>query len=95
ALGASSDEPSARENVQELKEFLLGRYQRPLPVSVRALSPDEAAAMSEARSAAEMARQQRIEERKKREDEVRLHPIYNKLIDTFGTPVKEEITTDV
>jgi hypothetical protein len=55
----------------------------------------EEAASAPARSVVDINRARADEEKRKRELEARAHPIYKKVLDTFGRPLKEEIRTDV
>jgi hypothetical protein len=96
-LGFSPDFEMAadKDNVEAMREFLRQHYGQPLALAVRILSADEVSSATPARSVVDMNRQRAFEDRRKREAEVHKHPIYNKVIEAFGAPVKEEINTNV
>ena len=84
-----------KDNVTAMKDFLRQRYGRDIDLSVRMLTGAEIAQSASARSVLDMNRERDDAERQKRETEARAHPIYKKVLATFGRPVKEEIRTDV
>ena len=100
-LGFSADLSTLAElatepdNLASMKTFLRAYYGRPIELSVRMLAAHEASAGAPARSVVELNRARADEEKRKREVEARAHPIYKKVLDTFGRPLKEEIRTDV
>jgi DNA polymerase-3 subunit gamma/tau len=83
------------ESVATMKSFLREYYGRPIELAIRVLSAHETSASAPARSVVEINRARADEEKRKREVEARAHPIYKKVVDTFGRPLKEEIRTDV
>ncbi len=84
-------EPATMAGVQQL---LQERYGRRLTISIRELSADQASPGQAARSMLEVNRQRAADERRRREQEARSHPIYKKVVDVFR-PIKQEIRTDV
>jgi DNA polymerase III subunit gamma/tau len=83
------------DSLATMKRFLREYYGRPIELAVRMLAAHEASPSTPARSVVELNRARADEEKRKREVEARTHPIYKKVLDTFGRPVKEEIRTDV
>lgn len=83
------------ENLATMKSFLREHFGRPIDLSIRVLAAAEVSAGAPARSVVELNRARADEEKRKRELEARTHPIYKKVLDTFGRPLKEEIRTDV
>jgi DNA polymerase III subunit gamma/tau len=81
-------------NLREMKEILQQHYGRPVVLSVRMLSESEESSV-QVRSVDAVNQQRRHEEERRKREEVRGHPIYNKVVETFGQPVKEEINTNV
>lgn len=86
---------SEPDNLATMKSFLREHYGRPIELSIRVLAAAEISAGAPARSVVELNRARADEEKRKRELEARAHPIYKKVLDTFGRPLKEEIRTDV
>ena len=100
-IGFARD-PRSQENMKmaldyrdDMKSFLRDRYGHPIDLDVRLLSEEEAASPEFARSVRELNHQREQEENKKLRAEVHGHPIYSKVLETFGAPVKEEFNTDV
>lgn len=89
------DLASESDNLKAMRDFLSERYDGRVEVAVRRLSAAESTTSGPARSVNEMNRERASEERRKREAEIRKHPIYNKVVETFGAPIKEEINIDV
>jgi len=85
---------SEADSLATMKNFLREHYGRPIELSIRVLAAAEAAS-APARSVVDINRARADEEKRKRELEARAHPIYKKVLDTFGRPLKEEIRTDV
>ncbi len=85
----------AADYLGDMKAFLHERYGQPVGIKLRTLTAQEAASPELANSVVEINHRRAREERKKRESEVRAHPIYTKVLETFGAPIKEEINTDV
>lgn len=85
---------SEADSLATMKNFLREHYGRPIELSIRVLAAEEAAS-APARSVVDINRARADEEKRKRELEARAHPIYKKVLDTFGRPLKEEIRTDV
>ncbi len=85
---------SEADSLATMKSFLREHYGRPIDLSIRVLAAEEAAS-APARSVVDINRARADEEKRKRELEARAHPIYKKVLDTFGRPLKEEIRTDV
>ncbi|HWN68643.1 MAG TPA: hypothetical protein VNM90_13490, partial [Haliangium sp.] len=83
------------DSLAAMKSFLREYYGRPMELAVRMLGAHEVSPSAPARSVVELNRARADEEKRKREVEARTHPIYKKVLDTFGRPVKEEIRTDV
>jgi DNA polymerase-3 subunit gamma/tau len=83
------------DSLASMKSFLRQYYGRPIDLTVRMLAAHETSPSAPARSVVELNRARADEEKRKREVEARAHPIYKKVLDTFGRPVKEEIRTDV
>jgi DNA polymerase-3 subunit gamma/tau len=83
------------DNLASMKSFLREYYGRPIELAVRMLAAHETSPSAPARSVVELNRARADEEKRKREVEARAHPIYKKVLDTFGRPLKEEIRTDV
>jgi DNA polymerase-3 subunit gamma/tau len=83
------------ESLASMKTFLHAYYGRPIELAVRMLAAHETSPSAPARSVVDLNRARADEEKRKREVEARTHPIYKKVLDTFGRPLKEEIRTDV
>ena len=95
SMSSLADMATSSDYIDAMKSFLRQHYGRPVELTVRVLTEEEATSMEASRSVVELNQLRAEEEHKKREAEVRLHPIYTKVIETFGKPMKEEINTDV
>lgn len=93
--GSEAKMKMALDYRDDIKSFLQQRYGHPIELEVRLLSEKEAALPEFARSVRELNRHREQEENKKLRAEVHGHPIYSKVLETFGAPVKEEFNTDV
>jgi hypothetical protein len=84
-----------RTKIAEMSAFLGEHFSRPVEFSVKLLSAAELASnASSARSLVELSEERTREERGKREQEAREHPMTRMVLDTFGATIKE-IKTDV
>lgn len=83
------------ESLAAMRDFLRQHYRHDIDLKVRRLTGEEFSRMAATRSVVEMNRERADAERQRRESEARAHPIYKKVLDTFGLPAKEEIRTDV
>ncbi|ACY19334.1 DNA polymerase III subunit gamma/tau [Haliangium ochraceum] len=93
ALAELAMEP---ESMAAMRSFLHGYFGRPVDLAVRVLSAAEAEKnQSPARSVFDLNRERAEEDKRQRELEARAHPIYKKVLSTFGRPAREEIRTDV
>jgi hypothetical protein len=88
--GELAREPDA---MATMKQFLRDHLGRVMNLSIKLLSAAESA-QAPARSLVESSREKAAEERKKREDEARQHPVTKLVLETFGAQIKE-IKTDV
>ncbi|WP_428268415.1 DNA polymerase III subunit gamma/tau [Haliangium sp.] len=87
---------SEHDNLTTLRAFLREHYGgHGIDIAIRVLAASEVKTSGPARSVVDRNRARASEERRLREREARMHPIYKKVVATFGTPINEEIRTDV
>lgn len=90
---ALGDVARAPEQVEIVRQLVRELARRPVAVTVRILSPAEAAA-APMRSVVDENRARGEDERRRREREAREHPMTRLVVETFGGAIKE-IKTDV
>jgi hypothetical protein len=82
-----------KSNVDEMRAFLREHTGHAYAIAVRLLDANESAS-APSRSVVELDRERSAEERRRREAELRDHPVTKRVLSTFGAEIKE-IKTDV